>query len=67
MRDEGEGQVGPELVRRLRADLNPTRDAPDAGERRTIGDLARLAKERAARHGERARRGAAPEDDDADF
>jgi hypothetical protein len=64
---KGEGQVGPELVRRLRADLNPTRDAPATGERRTIGDLARLATERAARHGERARRGAAPEDDDADF
>jgi hypothetical protein len=51
---KGEAQVGAELVRRLRADLSPERDALDTGERRTIGDLARLARERAAQVGQRA-------------
>jgi len=64
---KGEGQVGAELIRRLRADLSPKRDVPDAGERRTIGDLARLARERAARHGERAGRRDTPDDDATDL
>jgi hypothetical protein len=50
---KGEARLGAELVRRLRADLAPPADAAPAGERRTIGDLVRAGRERAA---EQARR-----------
>ena len=52
---KGEAQIGAELVRRFRADLNPRADAPESGQRRTAGDLVRAGRERAAEPGRRAR------------
>jgi hypothetical protein len=45
---KGEVRLGAELVRHLRADLAPPTDAAPVGERRTIGDLVRASRERAA-------------------
>jgi hypothetical protein len=52
---KGESQIGAELVRRFRADLNPRAVTAESGQRRTAGDLVRAGREQAAEPGRRAR------------